>query len=103
VATPLFSFPKGNENANESVLPHQEKSACFASGFFNEARLAAREVVLRTVKLLRSVVCSASVWAHFTSLLRSKYFTMATAITSLGASQTSRKKQPPVLEAAFLM
>jgi hypothetical protein len=52
-------------------------------------RLAAREVVLRTVKLLRSEVCSASVWAHFTSLLHSKYFTMATAIASLGASHTS--------------
>jgi hypothetical protein len=46
-------------------------------------RLAAREAVLRTVKLLRSEVCSASVWAHFTSLLCSKYFTIATAITSL--------------------
>jgi hypothetical protein len=52
-------------------------------------RLAAREVVLRTVKLLRSEVCSASVWAHFTSLLHSKYFTMATAIASLGASHAS--------------
>ena len=27
-------IPAGNENANESVLPHQKKSACIASGFF---------------------------------------------------------------------
>jgi len=29
VATPLFSFPSGNENANESVLSQKKRQACF--------------------------------------------------------------------------